>query len=185
MASTEIDDLIGTANEADRIMEISEFNSDVTSTIHAVEDNAEAIFTWDYEKGSRPRLDTLYEKAKTSQWNAQTDLDWSIEVDLDEFAVEPDPLEIAYYAENTAGQAIQYDPHAYPYFCNAGVDCGYMARYQTWTPRLLRAAYNFQVAVKDPGGYTHNGDYIIQLLHDSIMDLNSINGTTIPTLVRP
>ena len=67
MASTEIDHLIGTANEADRIMEISEFNSDVSSTIHAVEDHAEAIFTWDYEKGSRPRLDTLYEKAKTSQ----------------------------------------------------------------------------------------------------------------------
>ncbi|MCH7790543.1 MAG: ferritin-like domain-containing protein [Acidobacteria bacterium] len=100
MASTEIDHLIGTANEADRIMEISEFNSDVSSTIHAVEDHAEAIFTWDYEKGSRPRLDTLYEKAKTSQWNAQTDLDWSIEVDLDEFANEPDPLEIAYYAES-------------------------------------------------------------------------------------
>jgi hypothetical protein len=101
MTSTEIDDLAATANEADRIIEISQFNSDVTSTIHAVEDHADAIFTWDYEKGARPRLDTLYEKAKTSQWNGQTDLDWSIEVDLDDFvAEEPDPLEIAYYAES-------------------------------------------------------------------------------------
>jgi hypothetical protein len=35
----------------------------------------------DYGKGERVRLDKLYEKAKTSQWNATTDLDWSIEVD--------------------------------------------------------------------------------------------------------
>ena len=49
--------------------------------IHAVTDNADAIFTWDYEKGARPKLEKLYEKAKTSQWNATTDLDWSIEVD--------------------------------------------------------------------------------------------------------
>jgi len=38
-------------------------------------------FTWDYSKGARPGLDKLYEKAKRSQWNAETDLDWSIEVD--------------------------------------------------------------------------------------------------------
>ena len=51
------------------------------ATIHAVQDNADAIFTWDYEKGARPALNKLYEKAKTSQWNGETDLDWSIEVD--------------------------------------------------------------------------------------------------------
>ena len=39
-----------------------------------------SIFTWDYER-SRPPLGKLYEKAKTSQWNASTDLDWSIDVD--------------------------------------------------------------------------------------------------------
>ena len=49
--------------------------------LHVVEDQADAIFTWDYAKGARPGLDRLYEKAKTSQWNARTDLDWSIEVD--------------------------------------------------------------------------------------------------------
>jgi hypothetical protein len=46
-----------------------------------VQDNADAIFTWDYEKGARPALNKLYEKAKHSQWNGETDLDWSIEVD--------------------------------------------------------------------------------------------------------
>jgi hypothetical protein len=49
-------------------------------TIHAVSANLDAIFTWDYER-SRPALGKLYEKAKTSQWNAATDLDWSIDVD--------------------------------------------------------------------------------------------------------
>lgn len=68
-------------NDIDTIIDISRTNSDVTSVIHAVEDNSDALFTWDYAKGARPKLERLYEKAKTSQWNAQTDLDWSIEVD--------------------------------------------------------------------------------------------------------
>ncbi len=37
--------------------------------LHAVHADADAIFTWDYER-SRPALVKLYEKAKTSQWNA-------------------------------------------------------------------------------------------------------------------
>ena len=65
----------------DDVDAIAEFNADPAEVIHAVKDQAEALFTWDYSIGSRPRLDKLYEKAKNSQWNAQTDLDWSIEVD--------------------------------------------------------------------------------------------------------
>jgi hypothetical protein len=38
-------------------------------------------FTWDYVQ-SRPPLTKLYEKGKTSQWNATTDVDWSIDVDF-------------------------------------------------------------------------------------------------------
>jgi hypothetical protein len=48
---------------------------------HRVPDNCPAEFTWDYDKGAKPQLDRLYEKAKKAQWNGQTDLDWSIEVD--------------------------------------------------------------------------------------------------------
>ena len=61
-------------------------NTEVDEAIHAVRDNADAIFTWDYEKGARPALSKLYEKAKHSQWNGQTDLDWSIDVDQQQFA---------------------------------------------------------------------------------------------------
>jgi hypothetical protein len=61
-------------------------NTDVDEVVHAVRDNADAIFTWDYEKGARPALNKLYEKAKHSQWNGQTDLDWSLDVDQQQFA---------------------------------------------------------------------------------------------------
>ena len=56
-------------------------------TIHAVESQFDSIFTWDYTR-SRPALIKLYEKAKTSQWNASTDLDWSIDVDPEKVASE-------------------------------------------------------------------------------------------------
>ncbi|MBK5221841.1 MAG: ferritin-like domain-containing protein [Acidimicrobiia bacterium] len=59
-------------------------NTDRDEAIHAVKDNADAIFTWDYDKGSRPALNKLYEKAKHSQWNGETDLDWSIDVDQEQ-----------------------------------------------------------------------------------------------------
>ena len=93
-------DLAEYANDPDRISEFSVWNDDVTSVIHAVEDNADAIFTWSYEKAERPRLDKLYEKAKTSQWNGQTDLDWSIDVDPYKTLAPADPLEVQYFAEN-------------------------------------------------------------------------------------
>jgi hypothetical protein len=48
---------------------------------HLVDDNCPAEFTWNYQKGERPQLDKLYEKAKKAQWNGQTDLPWELEVD--------------------------------------------------------------------------------------------------------
>jgi hypothetical protein len=78
MATNE--DIIGREdiNDLEAILEIT--NSDVDAVEHAVRAESDALFTWDYEQ-SRPALVKLYEKAKTSQWNATTDLDWSIEVD--------------------------------------------------------------------------------------------------------
>ncbi|OWY61559.1 hypothetical protein B7486_63160, partial [cyanobacterium TDX16] len=78
--------LIGRAdvNDLEAILSIS--NSDVDAIVHTVKDNADALFTWDYEKGARPALNKLYEKAKNAQWNGETDLDWSIPVDPEELA---------------------------------------------------------------------------------------------------
>jgi len=71
------------------------------------------------------------------------------------------------YATDVVGVAVVYDPQTYPYFFG---DDG--ARFASWTPRLLKAAYNYQVSIKDPGAFAHGGKYIIQLLYDSIADLN-------------
>jgi hypothetical protein len=68
-------------NDVAAIMELAQVNTDVDEVTHAVDNPSDTIFTWDYDKGARPKLDKLYEKAKRSQWNGSTDLDWSIEVD--------------------------------------------------------------------------------------------------------
>ena len=67
-------------NDLDAILAIT--NTDVDEVVHTVKDNADALFTWDYER-SRPALVKLYEKAKTSQWNGATDLPWHLDVDLE------------------------------------------------------------------------------------------------------
>jgi hypothetical protein len=91
------------------------------------------------------------------------------------------------YASEVAGTAIAYDAHAYPYFFTdtdadgqADEDeANYGNRYASWTGRLAKAAYNYQVSLKDPGAFAHGGKYIIQLLHDSIADLNTALATPI------
>jgi hypothetical protein len=75
------EDLIGRSELDDLEAILSVSNSDVDEVVHTVVDNAEAIFTWDYEKGARPALNRLYEKAKRSQWNGATDLPWDTDVD--------------------------------------------------------------------------------------------------------
>ena len=57
--------------------------------------------------------------------------------------------------------------------------------FTTFTPRLMRAAFNYQFSKKDPAGYVHNGKYMLQLLYDSIGDLATVIGAPDVTLVRP
>lgn len=86
--------------------------------------------------------------------------------------------EIQKYAASKAGTGIVYDAAAYPYwFADADGDGAAdqgdsgPASYGTWTARLLKAAYNYQVSLKDPGAFAHGNKYIVQLLYDSIADL--------------
>ena len=73
------------------------------------------------------------------------------------------------YATTIAGTAIAYSASSYPYFFidtngNGVVDTDEAVsanRYNAWTPRLLKAAYNYQFSVKDPGAHCHNSKYII------------------------
>jgi predicted CXXCH cytochrome family protein len=76
---------------------------------------------------------------------------------------------------------ICYNPDTYPYwFADTDGDgaCGTSETqatnaFKSWTARLLRATYNFQLATKDPGAFAHNAKYIIELLTDSITDVNT------------
>jgi len=83
----ELDDL-------EAILSIS--NKDVDELEHAIRASSDSLFTWDYQQ-SRPGLVKLYEKAKSSQWNAATDLDWSIDVDQEQVVM-------ANAAQNMAAQ---------------------------------------------------------------------------------
>ena len=73
-------------NDVDAILEVT--NTDRDAVITQVQNNADTIFTWDYEKGARPRLAKLYEKSKHSMWDGETDLDWSTNVELDHIAAD-------------------------------------------------------------------------------------------------
>ena len=93
------------------------------------------------------------------------------------------------YAANTVGTGVVYDSHAYPYFFTDSDGDGevgpgeaiYPNAYDSWTPTLVKSAYNYQYAAKDPGGFAHNGKYIIQLLIDSIETMGgSVSGYSRP-----
>jgi hypothetical protein len=90
------EELIGRTDldDVEAILAIS--NSDVDATAHSVAANSDALFTWDYERTRAP-LAKLYEKAKTSQWNAN-DLPWDTDVDQEK-VVEANQAANAYLRE--------------------------------------------------------------------------------------
>ena len=46
--------------------------------------------------------------------------------------------------------------------------------FTSWTARLVRATYNYQMVNNDPGAFAHNAKYVIELLYDAITDLNTV-----------
>jgi hypothetical protein len=97
------------------------------------------------------------------------------------------------YAVDKLGTGILYSPAAYPYFFvdsngNGTADEGEITSdnaFNAWTPRMLRAAYNYQYSIKDPGVFAHNGQYILQVLYDSLKDVGGdVTGMTRPP-VKP
>jgi hypothetical protein len=61
----------------------------VEQTQWEVPSGSTTVFNWEYDE-TRDRLLTLYEKGKEKQWNAQTRLDWSIDVDPESGQNTPD-----------------------------------------------------------------------------------------------
>lgn len=75
---------------------------------------------------------------------------------------------ITVYAASTKGlERIVHEDRSPYFFDEQGKP------YATWTPRLLRAAYNYRYTAAG-GGFAHNGRYHIQLLYDSMSDLGAI-----------
>lgn len=100
---------------------------------------------------------------------------------------------IMLYATEVAGQPVVYAAGSYPYFfadtdgdgsASEG-EAAYPNRYQSWTPRLLRAAYNYQFVRQDSGAFTHNPHYALQLLYDSLADLGQAVEVDITAFTRP
>jgi hypothetical protein len=75
------------------------------------------------------------------------------------------------YEANTYGGTLTYDGDAYPYFAVT-----------KWDAKLVRAAHNFQFWSKEPGAWAHNTFYIMELLYDSIED---IEGAPPAGFIRP
>lgn len=93
------------------------------------------------------------------------------------------------YARDTAELPIAYDLAHHPYFfidtnSNGLVDpeeANSENGYNRWTPRLLRAAYNYNYVSHDAGAFAHNSVYIAQVLFDSLADI----GADTSGMVRP
>lgn len=96
------------------------------------------------------------------------------------------------YADEVIGEPIVYAKQ-FPYWYNDlnrnGIadedEVNFGNRYATWTPRLVRATYNYQIINLDPGGYMHNARYLIQLMIDTMEDLAEVVPVEMAHLTRP
>ncbi|MHA6347513.1 cytochrome c3 family protein [Roseivivax sp. CAU 1761] len=88
------------------------------------------------------------------------------------------------YMIKVAQAPVVYDGSRYPYFFE---DANLDGRpdmtndgpvpYANWTPRSLRAAFNWKFVTADSGNYAHNPPYALELLYDTIFDLAEPLGT--------
>jgi len=97
------------------------------------------------------------------------------------------------YGKTIAGKPVVYEAEVYPYFFvdlngNGAPDkdeAKFPNRYKAWTPRLMKAAYNYQFVTKDPGAFAHNPTYAIELLQDSLADLDTELKVDFGKVTRP
>jgi len=96
------------------------------------------------------------------------------------------------YAADVIGESILYADQ-FPYWFidtngNGEADEGevnFGNQYASWTPRLVKATYNYHYVVEDPGGFMHNARYIIQIMYDTMDDLSTAVSVDLAALTRP
>jgi hypothetical protein len=126
-----------------------------------------------------------------TDYDGDGDTDEGIKAELDLFAERLYAGIQAYATEQ--GSGIVYDAHTYPYWMldadgDGEGDVGErgITSYNAWTPNLLKAAYNYQYYQKDPGAFTHNPKYVLQVLYDSIAAVGGdTDGLTRPEVIQP
>lgn len=97
------------------------------------------------------------------------------------------------YANAKVGVSFGFEPAVYPYaFIDTNNDgtistdeAAFQNQFKSFTPRMLKAAYNLMFVTKEPAAYVHNAEYVLQLMYDSIEDLSQFSGVTTEGLVRP
>jgi hypothetical protein len=97
------------------------------------------------------------------------------------------------YGKDIAQTPVAYAKDSYPYFfvdtdgdgAASADEAAFANRFQSWTPRMLRAAYNYQLIAKEPGIHAHNPKYALQLLYDSLEDLSNKVDVDMTGLLRP
>ena len=156
--------------------------------VHALNVKTDACKTCHTNVNGVADLENIRFNTDTTDWNGNGDTTEGIFKEIDTFRTDLFAA-IQSYAETKAGTPIVYDPNSYPYFFvdankdgkpdtnDKGANVGYNA----WTPRLLKAAYNYQYSIKDPGAFAHNPMYVMQFLYDSTKDL----GGDVSKLTRP
>jgi len=133
-------------------------------------------------------LENIRATTDTTDWNGNGNTTEGVFAEIDTFRQNLFTA-IQEYAETKAGAPIAYNADSYPYFfLDANKDGepdindkGGFVAYNSWTPRLMKAAYNYQYSIKDPGTFAHNPMYVMQFLYDSTKDL----GGDVSKLKRP
>jgi hypothetical protein len=155
--------------------------------VHALNVKTDACKTCHTNVNGVADLENIRFNTDTTDWNGNGDTTEGIFKEIDTFRTDLYAA-IQSYAETKAGTPIVYDPNSYPYFFvdadkDGKPDKGDkgLIGYNAWTPRLLKAAYNYQYSIKDPGAFAHNPMYVMQFLYDSIKDL----GGDVSQLTRP
>lgn len=97
------------------------------------------------------------------------------------------------YARDVIGTPLVYTPGSFPYFVvdtngDGEAQPDEMSggnAYRTWTPRLVRVAYNYHMVHEDRGAFAHNPAYTLQFLYDSLADLGERVPVPIEGFTRP
>jgi hypothetical protein len=138
--------------------------------------------------GDFKSLEDIRFASDTTDWNGNGDTKEGVSKEIDTFRTALYAA-IQKYAETKAGTPIVYDAASYPYFFvdknkdgkPDADDQGASIAYNAWTPRLLKAGFNYQYSIKDPGAFAHNPKFVLQFLYDSTKDL----GGDVKSFTRP